>query len=40
MLFPDCASAERFRLFYLMQSWAETEDEPGEFSVIRVEAVE
>jgi hypothetical protein len=40
MLFPDCASAERFRSFYLTQSWAESENEPGEFSVIRVEAVE
>jgi len=40
MLFPDRASAERFRSFYLTQSWAETEDEPGEFSVIRIEAVE
>jgi hypothetical protein len=40
MLFPDWASAEGFRLFYLTQSWAETEDESGGFSVIRVEAVE
>jgi len=40
MLFPDCASAESFRSFYLTQSWAETEGEPGEFSVIRVEAAE
>ena len=23
ILFPDCASAERFRSFYLTQSWAE-----------------
>jgi hypothetical protein len=40
MLFPDRASAERFRSFYLTQSWAETESEPGEFCVIRVELVE
>jgi hypothetical protein len=40
MLFPDSASAERFRSFYLTQSWAELERKPGEFSVIRVEAVE
>ena len=40
MLFPDRQSAERFRSFYLTQSWAETEDLPGEFSVIRIDAVE
>jgi hypothetical protein len=40
MLFPDCASAERFRSFYLTQPWAETEGHPGEFAVIRVEVAE
>lgn len=40
MLFPDQASAETFRAFYRTQSWAEIEAEPGEFSVIRIEAVE
>jgi hypothetical protein len=40
MLFPDRQSAERFRSFYLTQSWAETEDVPGEFCVIGIDAVE
>jgi hypothetical protein len=39
MLFPDHASADRFRSFYMTQPWAETEDEAGEFSVIRIETV-
>lgn len=39
MLFPDHASADRFRSFYVTQPWAETEFEAGEFSVIRIEAV-
>jgi hypothetical protein len=40
MLFPDHDSAERFRSFYVTQAWAETEDEPAEFCVIRVEPAE
>jgi hypothetical protein len=40
MLCPDRQSAERFRSFYLTQSWGETEDVPGEFCVIRIDAVE
>jgi hypothetical protein len=39
MLFPDHTSADRFLSFYVTQPWAETEDEPGEFSVIRIETV-
>jgi hypothetical protein len=31
VLFPDRQSAERFRSFYLTQSWAEAEGVPGEF---------
>jgi hypothetical protein len=37
-LFPDHESADRFRSFYVKQSWAETEAVTGEFSVIRIEA--
>lgn len=37
-LFPDHESADRFRSFYVKQSWAEFEDVTGEFSVIRIEA--
>jgi hypothetical protein len=40
VLFPDFESANRFRSFYVTQSWAEIEDPIGEFSVIRVDAVE
>jgi hypothetical protein len=40
MLFPDHASANRFRSFYLTQPWAETEAAAGDFSVIRVDEVE
>lgn len=40
MLFSDRHSAERFRSFYLTQSWAETEDAPGEFCIIRIDAVD
>lgn len=40
MLFPDFESAKRFRSFYLTQPWAEIEDPTGEFSVIRIDAVE
>ncbi len=36
-LFPDYQSAERFREYYRAQPWAETEDYPGEFCIIRVE---
>ena len=39
-LFPDHGSADRFRSFYVKQSWAETEAVTGEFSVIRIERVE
>ena len=40
MLFADRAAAERFRSFCVTQTWAETEDPPSEFCVIRIEAVE
>jgi hypothetical protein len=37
-LFPTAEAAKAYRSFYLTQSWAESEDYPGQFTVVRVNA--